>query len=143
MNDWVMLLVGIAVSSGLFALGIVLFPKLAKEKQGYPLEAEIEAALLPYVFNAIAVAYKTSERAVDDVNQRIKGIDKAAIAKEVYRMLPDQIGGYDLTLIKSVVGPERFAQLVQDAFDRFERFLIEHQSHFDELYEAWKKENAV
>lgn len=143
MNEWVMLLVGIALSSGLFALGIVVFPKLAKQKQGYPLEAEIEAILLPYVFNAIAVAYKTSERAVDDVNQRIKGIDKAAIAREVYRMLPDQIGGHDLTLIKSVVGPERFAQLVQDAFDRFERFLIEHQSHFDELYEAWKKENAV
>lgn len=143
MNEWVMLLVGVALSSGLFALGIVVFPKLAKEKQGYPLEAEIEAALLPYVFNAIAVAYKTSERAVDDVNQRIKGIDKAAIAREVYRMLPDQIAGYDLTLIKSLVGPERFAQLVQDAFDRFERFLIEHQSHFDDLYETWKKENAV
>ena len=141
MNEWVMLLVGVAVSSGLFALGIVLFPKLAKEKQGYPLEAQIEAALLPYVFNAISIAYKTSERAVDDVQTRIKGVDKAAIAKEVYKMLPDQVGGHDLTLVKTIIGPERFDQLVQDAFNRFERFFVEHRTHFDELYETWKKEN--
>jgi hypothetical protein len=142
MNEWIMLLVGIAVSSGLFALGIVLFPKLAKEEQGYPLEAEIEAALLPHIFNAISVAYKTSERAVDDVQTRLRGADKAAIAKEVYKMLPDQIGGYDITTIKSIVGPDRFTQLVQDGFDRFDRFFVEHRAHFDKLYEEWKQENA-
>lgn len=37
-NDWIMLLVGIAVASALFALGIVLYPKLKSEKQSYPLE---------------------------------------------------------------------------------------------------------
>lgn len=142
MNEWVMFLVGLAVSSGLFALGIVLFPKLAKEKQGYPLEAEIEAVLLPYIFNAISIAYKTSERAVDEVQLRLKGVDKAAIAGDVYRMLPDQIGGFDITTIKTIVSPERFAQLVQNGFDRFDRFFVEHQTHFDELYEDWKRENA-
>ena len=35
-NAWIMLLVGIAVTSGLFALGVVLYPKLKTEKQGYP-----------------------------------------------------------------------------------------------------------
>ena len=45
-NAWIMLFVGIAISCGLFALGIVLYPKLKTEKQGYPFEAEIEAALL-------------------------------------------------------------------------------------------------
>lgn len=142
MNEWIMLFVGLAVSSGLFALGIVVYPKLAREKQGYPLEAELEAALLPYVFNAIAIAYKTSERAVDDIQMRLKGADKAAIAKEVYRMLPDQIAGHDLTAVKAIIGPERFAQLVQDSFDRFGRFFVEHKAHFDELYEDWKNENA-
>ncbi len=142
MNEWIMLLVGIAISSGLFALGIVLFPKIVREKQGYPLEAEIEAALLPYIFNAISVAYKTSERAVDDVKTRLRGADKAAVAKEVYRLLPDQIGNHDITLVKSVISPERFTQLTQDVFDRFDRFVMEHQTRFDELYEDWKKENA-
>jgi len=141
MNEWVMLLVGIAVASGLFALGIVFLPRLAGEKQGYPLEAQIEAALLPYLFNAIAIAYKTSERAVDDLETRLKGQDKAAIAQEVYKLLPDQIGGHEITLIKSLIPPERFTQLVQDAFDRFDRFALEHQTRFDELYEAWKQEN--
>ena len=34
-NAWIMLLVGIAMASALFALGIVLYPKLKSEKQGY------------------------------------------------------------------------------------------------------------
>lgn len=141
MNDIIIFFVGLAVSSGLFALGIVLFPRLAREKQGFPLEAQIEAALLPYIFNAISIAYRTSERAMDDLRTRLEGQDKAAIAREVYKLLPEQIGGYDITLIKSLVPPERFAQLVQDAFDRFDRFCIEHQSRFDELYEEWKQNN--
>ncbi|MCB0168679.1 MAG: hypothetical protein KDI79_30915 [Anaerolineae bacterium] len=139
MNELITFLVGIAVAAGLFALGVVLYPKLAREKQGYPLEAQIEAVLLPYIFNAISIAFKTSERAVDDLQVRLKGQDKAAIANEVYKLLPDQIGGFDITLVKSLVPPDRFAQLVQDAYDRFDHFLVEHQSRFDELYESWKQ----
>ena len=138
-----MFFVGLAVASGLFALGVVLFPKLAREQQGYPLEAQIEAALLPQIFNAISIGYKTSERAVDDLRVRIRGQDKAAIANEVYKLLPDRIGDYDITLVKSLIPPDRFAQLVQDAFNRFDRFALEHQARFDELYEDWKKQNAV
>ena len=52
-NAWIMLLVGIAISCCLFALGVVLYPKLKTEKQGYPFEAEIEAALLPLIFQGI------------------------------------------------------------------------------------------
>ena len=141
MNEWMMLLVGFAVATGLFALGVALLPKLAKEKQGYPLEAEIESLLIPYIFDAIAIAYRTSERGMDDIRVRLKGTDKAAIAKEVYRMLPDQLGQHDLSLIKSIITPDRFTQLVQDGFDRFDRFYISHQDHFDKLYEEWKAEN--
>lgn len=141
MNEWLTIFIGIAVSAGLFALGVVLFPKLVREKQGYPLEAQIEAALLPHVFNAIAIAYRTSERAMDELRVRLKGGDKAAIAREVYRLLPDQIGGFDITLVKNLIPLERFADLVQDAFDRFDRFAMEHNDRFDELYEEWKEEN--
>jgi len=28
---------------------------------------------------------------------------------------------------------------VQDAFDRFDRFFVEHQTHFNDLFEEWKK----
>ena len=141
-NAWIMLFVGIGVSAGLFALGVVLYPKLKREEQGYPLEAAIEAALLPIIFEGICAAYRMSEKGVDEVHQRIQGADKKKIADSIYRMLPDQVAGYDLSLIKNVVGQERFRQLVQDAFDRFDRFFVQHQAHFDELFERWKAENA-
>jgi hypothetical protein len=141
-NAWIMLFVGIAVSSGLFALGVVLYPKLKREKQGYPLEAAIEAALLPIIYEGICAAYRMSEKSVDEFRQRIKGADKKKIADSIYRMLPDKIGDYDLGLVKYLVTPERFEQLVQDAFDRFDRFFVEHEAHFDELFEKWKADNA-
>src|SRR5687767_9397877 len=83
-NAWIMLLVGIAISCGLFALGIVLYPKLKTEKQGYPFEAEIEAALLPIIFQGICAAYRVSENSMDNVHLRIKGADKKKIADSIY-----------------------------------------------------------
>jgi hypothetical protein len=140
-STWIMFFVGIAVSSGLFALGVVLYPKLKGEQQGYPQEAAIEAALLPLIFEGICAAYRVSEKSVDELRQRIQGADKKKIADSIYRMLPDQVGGYDLSLVKHAVGQERFEQLVQDGFNRFDRFFIEHQVHFDDLFERWKAEN--
>jgi hypothetical protein len=51
-----MLLVGIALTSGLFSLGVVLYPRLRSEKQGYPFDAETETALLPVIFQEICAA---------------------------------------------------------------------------------------
>jgi hypothetical protein len=141
-NAWIMLFVGIALSAGLFALGVVLYPKLKREEQGYPLEAAIEAALLPVIFEGICAAYRMSEKGVDELHERIRGADKKKMADSIYRMLPDTVGEYDLSLIKSLVTEERFEQLVQDGFDRFDRFFVQHQGYFDELFEQWKAENA-
>ena len=141
-NAWTMLLVGIAISCGLFALGVVLYPRLRSEKQGYPFEAQIEAALLPIIFQGICSAYRLSEKSVDTIHQRIKGVDKKKIADSIYAMLPDKIGVYEVVLIKRIVSPARFEQLVQNAFDSSDRFFIEHQTHFDELFEKWKAANA-
>jgi hypothetical protein len=141
-NAWLMLFVGIAVSSGVLALGVVLYPKLKREEQGYPLEAAIEAALLPVIYEGICAAYRMSEKGVDELRRRIRGSDKKKMADSIYRMLPDQIGDYELSLIKFVISQERFEQLVQDAFDRFDRFFVEHQAHFDTLFEQWKADSA-
>ena len=140
-NAWIMLLVGIAVASALFTLGIVLYPKLKSEKQGYPFEAEIEAALLPLIFEGICAAYRLSEKGVDDVQKRIKGPDKKKIADSIYQLLPDKIGKFDLTLVKNVVTQERFEVLMQNTFDNFNNFIDQHQKHFDDLFEKWKGEN--
>lgn len=142
-NAWTMLLVGIAISSGLFALGVVLYPKLRTEKEGYPFEAEIEAALLPLIFNGVCSAYRLSEQSVDSIHQRIRGADnKKKIADSIYAMLPDKIGVFEVVLVKRIVSPERFEQLVQNVFDSSDRFFVEHQAHFDELFEKWKAANT-
>ena len=142
-NAWIMLLVGIAISCGLFALGVVLYPKLRAEKQGYPFEAEIEAALLPVVFQGICSAYRLSENSMDNIQQRIKGADKKKIADSIYAMLPDKVGLFEVILVKRIVTPERFEQLVQATFDRSDRFFVEHQTHFDEMFEKWKAANVT
>ncbi len=137
----VMLLVGIAVASALFAVGVAVYPKLKTQKQGYPFEAQIEAALLPLIFQGLCSAYRLSEKGVDEIHCRIKGVDKKNIAKTVYRMLPEKIGEFDLSVVKTVVTQERFETLVQNAFDNFDRFFVEHQSHFDGLFKEWKAAN--
>ena len=141
-NAWIMLFVGIAVSCGLFALGVVLYPKLKREQQGYPFEAAVEAALLPIIFQGICAAYRLSEQGVDELHARLKGADKKKIADSIYRMLPEKVGDLDLSLVKRIVPQERFEQLVQDAFDRFDRFFVGHRAHFEELFEQWKGEQA-
>ena len=140
-NAWTMLLVGIAITSALFAVGIILYPRLKSEKQGYPFEAAIESALLPLIFEGLCAAYRLSEKSVDDIHTRIQGADKKKIAISIYRMLPEKVGSFELVLIKRVVTQERFETLVQNAFDNFDRFFVEHQKHFDDLFEQWKLES--
>lgn len=143
MNEWIWLFVGLAAASGIFALLVVLYPKLKGEVQGYPLEAIVEPLLLPIIYEAICAAYRMSEQAVDEIGERIRGLDKKAIADTVYAMLPDEIGGHSITVIKAVVSQERFVQLVQNAFDRFDRFYKTHKGHFDEQFERWKGSQAL
>jgi len=140
-NALVMLLVGVAVASALFAVGVVVYPKLKSQKQNYPFEAQVEAALLPLIFNGLCAAYRLSEKGVDEMHCRLKGLDKKNVAQTVYRMLPDKIGEFELSLVKKVVTQARFETLVQNAFDNFDRFFVEHQSHFDDLFEKWKAES--
>ena len=72
-NAWIMLFVGIALSAGLFALGVVLYPKLKREEQGYPLEAAIEAALLPVIFEGICAGKKIFSGSL--IEEQIKKIN--------------------------------------------------------------------
>jgi len=140
-NALIMLLVGIAFTTALFVAGIVLYPKLKNEKQGYPFEAAIEAALLPIIFQGVCAAYRLSEKNVDEARARLKGADKKKVADSIYRMLPESVGQFELTLVKRVVTQERFETLVQNAFDNFDNFFIQHQKHFDDLFEKWSSEN--
>lgn len=79
---------------------------------------------------------------MDNVHQRIRGVDKKKIADSMYSMLPDKVGIFEVVLVKRIVSQERFEQLVQNVFDSSDRFFVEHQAHFDELFEEWKTANV-
>ena len=119
--------VGIDLSCALSALGVVLYPKLKMEKQDYPFEAQIEAALLPLVFPGIRAAYCLSDNSVDTIHWRIQGVDKKKVADSIYSMLSEKIGSFEVVLVKRIGIRERYEQLVQDTFGSSDRFFVEHR----------------
>lgn len=127
-------------------LGVWLFPKLAREKQGYPFEAELEAALLPIVFQGILSAYRTSERAMDDLAIRIRGADKKKLADTIYNLIPDVIvvqgRAVPVGIVKSLVTRDRFAELVQGVFDEFDEQYMAHSARWDRLFDEWRIYNT-
>ena len=110
--------------------------------QGYPNEEKIEEAILPFVHKSIFAAYRASEWALDKFGKQLSGIDKKAIAKSLYVVLPNVIvvGGICI-LVRQAISPTQFAAIVQRAFDEFLEFYEENEEGFTELVELWLKEN--
>lgn len=88
--------------------------------QGYPLEDEIEAVLLPFLDQAIMAAYRASERLMDGVSERLHGADKARIANRMYYFLPNAItiAGVSWNW-KKYVSEGQFVNWMQARFDTF------------------------
>lgn len=138
MDEWVLVLAALAAGAGLVAFGAWALPRLRNEEQGYPWEAEIEAALVPLIFSGICAAYRLSEWGMDQVGERLSGLDKKRIADHLYSLLPEEIAGFDIELVKRVVPRERFEELVQGVFDRFDRHFVQFADHYEKLFEEWK-----
>jgi len=136
----VSILAALAASGAVVALGVWALPKLRNEVQGYPLEVQIEAALLPLAFEGICAAYRVSEMSMDELGERLRGADKKRIADLLYDMLPDSVGGFPLMVIKSMVSRERFGEIVEAAFAQFDRRFIEHRARYEQLFEEWKRD---
>lgn len=142
------LLVGLGVGGAVMGLGIVIYELLFRrrnalvESGGYPLEAQIEDAILPYIYTAINAAYKTSEKAIDESQKRMKGVDKAAIAKRVYGLLPPHIGPFKTSFIKRYVPENRFVDLIEIALGEADAFIDQHQGTFETLYDQWIIDNG-
>lgn len=120
--------VGVVVSFGVALLalwtlvqqGNRLYKWLKYNTQGYPHEAVIEEALLPYLYEALMVAYKGSETLMDTVGERLRGADKARIARLVYAVLPDSVSLLGVSWQwKKYVTQGEFAGYLQKRFDSF------------------------
>lgn len=135
-NTWLLFIIGFAVATVLFGLGIWLYPRLNSQK-GTPQDEAIKAFLMPLIFDGICAAYRVSEMGVDVAGQRLRGLDKKKIADSVYSLLPAKIGSFDIAVVKQVVTQQQFEQLVQNAFEQFDSFYADHHNHFDELFQQW------
>ena len=140
-NPFALVLLSLATGAGLLALGAWVYPILKNKVQGYPGETEIEAALLPYLLKGIIAAYKMSEDAIDLTGERLRGLDKKAIADALYDLLPPTIGGIPVGLIKTLITREKFAELVQGAFDRAMQLYEFNQAAFEKAYQDWLNGN--
>ncbi len=139
-TELLMLLVGIALSCGIFAVLLIIYPRLAPRSAGM-VQLSVEAALQPIIAQAIMAAYRLSEKAVDQGHARLNGADKKLLADDVYRLLPDRVGDHEIAFVKTVVTQERFRTLVQNRFDQFDRFYLVNHEHFDSEFKRWAEKN--
>jgi hypothetical protein len=124
---------GLATGIGVAALAVAMQPRL-RLAGGLPAQAAVESALQPFIERAIMASYRVSEATADAGLGTLSGAAKKSLADSTYRLLPERVGDFDLTVAKSLVPPERFQTLVQDAFDRFDRFYLLYHAHFDAAY---------
>lgn len=119
-----------------YALNFLDKERQKKRDKNFIIE-NIEMIVMPYVQDAIIVAYKMSERSVDDLQKRMSGIDKLKFATIVYDMIPEVIMGIPRDLVYELIPRERFAELVSLAIDEVNEFIDDKQVKFDEEYQNW------
>lgn len=115
----------------LLVLAIFFYKKLKQSEQGYPKEEEIEQYVLPYIYEAIFAGYKTSEYVLEKFGKSMDGMDKKAVAKTLYELLPKTISirGFEVE-IKNIISPEEFEDSIQIIFGEFSEFYWLHVEHF-------------
>ena len=131
----IILVAGIAAVVGLVSLWLWL----RDNKQGYPNEEAIEEALAPLFHYAIMAAYKASEFVIDSTQRRLIGLDKRMLALTVYDAIPSvvMVGKVPVpvSVIKEMIPRDRFAELVQGAFDKFIAFYEDAEDRFRDQLE--------
>jgi hypothetical protein len=114
---------GFAAIFGLVGLVVVLnkvYRYLKYNIQGYPLENEVEAALLPYLYGAMMTAYRASERLMDSVSERLHGVDKSKLARRMYYLLPNSVSIAGVSWNwKKFVSEGQFSNWMQKRFEKF------------------------
>jgi hypothetical protein len=153
-NQIVLVAVSVVVGVVLTTIGAVVVlrvgqakERLFREKQGYPGEDIVEPAVQPYIealwpfaVKAVVAVFKASQRARDSLEDELADIDKAALARRMYQMLPDAIfvGGklVPISIVKAVVTEDQWAVIVQNVFDS----LMSWYRLYDGIIDDWVEE---
>ncbi len=139
-----LLIMAISTAAGgtLVAALAWVYPVLRRKKQGYYLEDEIEAALLPVVYQAICAAFKLSEASAQKGGELLDGLEKKEVANMLYDVLPERIGSIPVGQIKKLVSKEQFATFVERAYQDFDFRYHSWLDELDKAFEVWKGEDA-
>ena len=127
--------VWLVISGGflILVLAMLLYQFLKKE-QGYPLEKEVESVLMPYLHALILGAFEEASEGLELVESRIENLNKEELAERVYALLPEKIGSYDISLIKTIFTEEQFEQMFFNAYEHAREHYYEHKDKFVELF---------
>ena len=148
MNTATQTLVILAASLLSLASVAALYQMLLKKKTPFlpgrwgKLENVAEFLLEEWAYKAVLAAYRTSELAMDEWGERMKGWDKKVLADKIYSLIPDTIAGIPTELLKKLVTQERFEVMVQMVFDEFVDFYDKESGRFSELMQDWR-ENMI
>ena len=125
-------------------LGIKVYEFLRKEKQGYPYEDEIEDMILPLIYQAIFVGFKTSEEMLDRFGETLCGADKKRIAVLIYNLIPDVILVRGIPIeVKKLISEEQFSIFIQKVYDEMIAFFMDYKETFVDMAEQWLQENKA
>jgi hypothetical protein len=128
---WALSLGGGALVVLLGYWGLPLVVPWLKEKQVWD-------AVRPLATAAILEAYKASEAAVDAGLERLKGMEKAEIARWLYGYLPQYVTIRGIKFdVHRIISYDKWVFLVQRVFDELEELLDEARGDMREHFEGW------
>lgn len=127
-------LIGLAITAASL-IALVVLRKIAIDIELTGRADWYRDALLVYVDAAIIGAYKASEALVDAGQERLRGVDKRAIAQGLYDALPETINvrgtPVPIGLIKAVISKKQFATWVDIMFEELNEAVDEFQVKVD------------
>jgi len=90
-----------------------------------------------FAYKAIVSAYRAADKTLDEFGVRLTGLDKKAIADRLYDMIPEEIKGIDVRVIKAIVNRQKFSEIVEDVFREVEAFYANNKAGFDKEVNAF------
>lgn len=113
----------------------------------HPTLDQLLVAVTPWAMKAIAAGERSVLWGLEELNKRIEGLDKKAVADAYYNLIPDvvpvPIGGriipVPVAVVKRLVTREEFANLVKTIYDQFD---MEIDRNIDNLKKTLLKRAA-
>lgn len=100
-------------------------------------QATIYKAVELFAYKAIIAAYRAADKTLDEFEVRLNGLDKKAIADRLYDMIPPDVYGVDVRIIKALVNRQKFSEIVEDVFREVEVLYENNKAGFEKEVAAF------